>query len=65
MKGIKGEIIKEDILSTIKEEISNGKIFIIDSSNTSELKITINYILSKGYNLVTLNELLDETNNCN
>lgn len=65
MKGIKGEIIKEDILSTIKEKISNGKIFIIDSNNTSELKITINYILSKGYNLVTLNELLDETNNCN
>lgn len=64
MKGIKSEIITEDILSSVKEKITNGKIFVLDNDNTEELKITINYILSKGYKIVSLDELLDESNTC-
>ena len=64
MKTIKTIEIKEDILSYIKESLSNGKIFLINSDNYEEIKYSINYILSKGYKVVYLDELLDESNNC-
>ena len=64
MKTIKTNEIKEDILSYIKENLSNGKIFLINSDNYEEIKYSIDYILSKGYKIVYLDELLDESNNC-
>jgi len=64
MKTIKTNEIKEDILSTVKTTLENGKIFLINSSNLEEVKYSINYILSKGYKIVYLDELLDESNAC-
>lgn len=65
MKSIKSKFIKEDILNYTKENLSNGKIFVYENNNAEELKITINYILSKGYNIISLENLLDESNKCN
>lgn len=64
MKSIKSDFIKDDILNYTKENLGNGKIFVYDNSNFDELKIAINYILSKGYNIISLEELLDERNKC-
>ena len=64
MKTIKTNEIKENILNYTKENLSNGKIFLIDSNNYEDIKFSINYILSKGYKIVYLDELLDKTNNC-
>lgn len=64
MKTIKTNSINENILNYIKENLSNGKIFLINSNNYEEIKYSINYILSKGYKIVYLDELLDKSNNC-
>ena len=64
MKTIKVNQIKENILNYTKENLSNGKIFLINSNDYEEIKYSINYILSKGYKIVYLDELLDKTNNC-
>ena len=65
MKSIKGDFIKENILSYTKENLENGKIFIYDIDNTIDIKMSIKYILSKGYEIVYLDNLLDSKNNCN
>lgn len=64
MKTIKTNEIKENILNYIKENLGNGKIFLINSNNYEDIKYSLNYILSKGYKIVFLDELLDESNNC-
>ena len=64
MKTIKTYEIKDNILDYIKENLSNGKIILINSNNYEEIKYSINYVLSKGYKIVFLDELLDESNNC-
>jgi len=64
MKTIKTYEIKDNILNYTKENLSNGKIFLINSNDYEEIKYSINYILSKGYKIVYLDELLDTTNNC-
>ena len=64
MKVIKTNEISDSILNNVRENLSNGKIFLFNNIDNSELKIVINYILSKGYNIVYLNELLDEKNEC-
>lgn len=61
---IKSNYINENILSTVKETLSNGSIIVFDSDNIDEIKVSINYILSKGYNVVSLDELLNESNSC-
>jgi hypothetical protein len=38
---------------------------VFDSKNIEEIKVSIKYILSKGYNIVSIDELLDESNKCN
>ena len=38
MKTIKTNIIKDDTLNYVKENLSNGKIFFIDSDNDEEIK---------------------------
>ena len=65
MKTIKIDIIKNDILTYIKTNLTNGKIFLIDSDNYDEIKLSIKYILSKGYNIVHLDELLSTKKDCN
>ena len=42
----------------IKANLSNGNIFLID--NTKDLNNIIEYIISKGYNIVPLSELIIE-----
>lgn len=65
MTTIKTDYIKENIYKTVKSNLMNGTIFTFDTNDIEEVKVSINYILSKGYNIVTLDKLLDETNNCN
>ena len=64
MKTIKANEIKDNLLNYIKENLGNGKIYLIKSNNYEEIKYSINYILSKGYKIVYLDELLDKSNNC-
>lgn len=61
---IKSDYISENILSTVKQNLSNGSIIVFDSKNIDEIKVSINYILSKGYNVISLDELLNESNEC-
>ncbi len=49
---------KNDNYQIIKNNLSNGSIYLIN--NTQELSNTIEYILSKGYNITTLSELIIE-----
>jgi len=42
----------------IKENLNNGNIFLID--NTKELNFIIEYITSKGYNIIPLSQLITE-----
>ena len=65
MKTIKINIIKDNVLENIKENLSNGTILTINSDNIDEIKVSINYILSKGYDIVTLDKLLNQSNECN
>lgn len=65
MKIIKEEIIKEDILLYTKENISNGKIFVFDNYDYKNMELVIKYIMSKGYNIVYLDTLLNENSICN
>ena len=65
MTTIKTDYIKENIYKTVKSNLMNGTIFTFDTNDIEEVKVSINYILSKGYNIVTLDKLLDETGNCN
>lgn len=48
--------------NNIQKNIQNGSIIALDanSSVTKELAITINYIINKGYKIVSLDNLLDE-----
>lgn len=64
MVTIKSDIIKDNIYKRIKEKLNNGVIFAIDSDNIDEIKVSINYILSKGYNIISLEDLLSEKNEC-
>ena len=64
MKTIKADYIENNILDTIKNNLTNGEIIVFNSEDEEEIKISINYILSKGYNIVSLNNLLNESNNC-
>lgn len=64
MKTIKSNIINDNIINNIKEDLSNGSIITINSNDIDKIKVSINYILSKGYNIVTLDKLLNENNKC-
>lgn len=65
MKTIKPDIINDNLIDNIKQKLSNGSIITIKSNDIEKIKISINYILSKGYNIITLDQLLNENNNCN
>ena len=65
MKTIKKEYINKDIYVNTKELLENGQIFVYSNYKYDELVLTINYILSKGYNIVSLDELLSEKTKCN
>lgn len=65
MYTIKSKFINENIFKNVKENLTNGSIFVFNSNDIEDIKVSINYILSKGYNIVSLDELLDENNSCN
>ena len=65
MKTIKTNLIIDNYYNYIKENLSNGKIFLIDKINNNEGKVIMNYILSKGYEIVYLDELLNTKKECN
>lgn len=54
--------LKNNIYSSIKKNISNSAIISLEINNyvESELSTSIDYIKSKGYNLVTLDNLISE-----
>ena len=70
-KGLKLHTIKplyyvdRSIYKEIKSNLSNGLIFSIDTNSyiEKELTSTIEYIKQKGYKLVSLNKLLEESSN--
>ena len=64
MKSINEYFIKENSLLYTKENLTNGKIFIFDNDDQDEIILSIKYILSKGYNIVSLDDLLSESNKC-
>ena len=66
MEVIKSKYISENILSNIKYSINNGDIIVINNinENTSAIKVTINYILSKGFKIKYLNDLLKLKKDC-
>ena len=53
--------IEKDLLLNVKKVLENGTIIFINenSYNLNELGSTINYIKSRGYNIVNINQLLD------
>lgn len=53
-------IIQKDLLTNIKYNLSSGHIIFIDENkvNLNELSASINYILKRGYKIVSINELL-------
>lgn len=65
MKIIKTDIIRDNLLNNVQNKLSNGSIIAIDTSDIEKIKISINYILSRGYEIVKLDELLNHTNKCN
>lgn len=65
MDTIKKDFISDNIVTYTKENLENGQIFVFDEYDYKELEIVFKYILSKGYNIVMLNELLSERVNCN
>lgn len=66
MEVIKSKYLKENILTYLKYNISNGKIIVIDNINDNSLyiKVSINYIMSKGYNIISINKLLQTSKSC-
>lgn len=52
-------INKNDSYNNLKSALYNGRIFLIN--NTYELPNVIEYILSKGYNIVPLSEIITES----
>lgn len=55
-------IVKSNPTNNVQKNIQNGSIISIEASKNvmAELNTTINYIQSKGYKIVSLNDLLDE-----
>ena len=65
MNVIKTKYYTNDDMIEIKENLSNGNIITISNlDDVSKIKIYINYILSKGYDIVNLDKLLNERNSC-
>lgn len=61
MHTIKGiNIIDENIYKNIKNNLYNSRIYTINNYTLEELSSSIDYIKSKGYNIVTLECLLSE-----
>ena len=56
-------VIKNNLYKNIKQNLSNGEIFTIEdnSYNEKELTTTLDYIIEKGYKIVTLENLLKES----
>lgn len=55
-------VIKNDLLTNTKQQLQTGSIISIDinKSNLIELANTLDYITSKGFQIVTLDQLLEE-----
>lgn len=65
MNIIKTKYYTSDNVLEMKENLSNGNIITIsDIDDVSKIKMSINYILSKGYDIVNLDKLLNERNSC-
>ena len=53
-------IIEKDMLKNIKKKVEKAIVITINNYNDKELITSINYLKSKGYNLVTLKDLFNE-----
>lgn len=57
---IKQKSIKNDVYQTIKKNLEKGRIYVVDSSNMTDILNIIKFIKSKGYDIVRLECLLSE-----
>lgn len=59
---IPGVLVKDNLYNKVKDSLKPGLIIKINDSikNIKELSITINYLRQKGYNIVSLSELIKE-----
>ena len=53
-------IVEKDMLKNIKKKVEKAIVITINNYNDKELITSINYLKSKGYNLVTLKDLFNE-----
>ena len=53
-------IVEKDMLKNIKNNVEKGIVITINNYNDKELITSINYLKSKGYDLVTLKDLFNE-----
>ena len=53
-------IVEKDMLKNIKKNVEKGIVITINNYNDKELITSINYLKSKGYDLVTLKDLFNE-----
>lgn len=63
MEVIKPIYINEN--DTLEKNLVNGSILVINEDDISKTKLKIGYILSKGYEIEKLDELLNESIKCN
>ena len=66
MKSIKTKIVNENIYEFTKNNTFNGKLFTYKNinNNVDEILFSINFFKTKGYSIVSLDELFSEYNNC-
>lgn len=57
---LKEKIITKDYLQNVKRNLANGEFVTLKGSYENELTSVINYIYSKGYSILNLDEMLDE-----
>lgn len=53
-------IIEKDIYQTIKKEVESNQVIGVNSYKLNDLSYSIDYLKSKGYNLVTVSDLFKE-----
>ncbi len=66
MKVIKEDYYKNNILTSTKDNLSNGNILVYKDINNkiAPINVSLNYIIKKGYNIIYLDDLLTSKKDC-
>ena len=54
-------VLKNDIYNNIKKSVEKDIVITIDNYQGNNLSSAIDYLKSKGYNLVTIQDMFDES----